>query len=473
MITRRTPLAAILLAACSSPAGPSDPARPPAPDTVPTPEFEGAGSDLPAPVTLEDPGGALAPLYRAFAAAEAGDAVDGRVLIAQFGDSHTAGDKMTGQLRKVLQARFGDGGRGFVLPGRPPLRHYSPGDLRYGTDGAWKVAQGWGSRDGGEPFGINGVRSYATSSSATAWVATCPDCASGTAVERFELFFLRQKDGGVLEVQIDDGEWTRVHTALGRDQGDAPVLDYTTLEVADGAHRLTLRPRKGGKEVGVFGVAMERGGPGAVVDALGIVGLQMSHLWSWDWTVVGAQLAHRDPALVVLQYGTNEVDDDDLDLARFEERFVELVERIKLAVPDAGILILGPPDMATREHSRKECERLEKKQKKAAQKLKKKGGQQIPEGPPDGCAWTTPPVLHDVVEAERRVAQRTGVAFFDSLRAMGGPDVIDGLCRLDPPLAYQDHVHFTTAGYASWADLLLEDLMRGYAAWQKQSPSKR
>jgi lysophospholipase L1-like esterase len=289
-------------------------------------------------------------------------------------------------------------------------------------------------------------------------------------VSSFEIFFLRQKDGGVLEAQVDDGPWTRIHTALGKDQGEDPIPDYARIDVDDGAHRLTLRPR-GSKEVDVFGVALERSRAGVVVDALGIVGLQMSHLWKWDWTVIGPQLARRDPALVVLQYGTNEADDPDLDIARFERRYLELIDRIRAAVPDAAILVLGPPDMAVRELGARKCERLTRALARKNRK-KKRAGAEVSEVP-EGCAWKTPAALIEVVEAERRIAEQAGVAFFDSLAAMGGPDQMGLMATADPPLAYQDHVHFTGRGYAAWADLLLEDLMRGYTAWEKEAASAR
>src|SRR5690349_17479403 len=39
--------------------------------------------------------------------------------ILHFGDSHTAGDEWTAPLRSLLQQRFGRGGSGFSLAGRP------------------------------------------------------------------------------------------------------------------------------------------------------------------------------------------------------------------------------------------------------------------------------------------------------------------------------------------------------------------
>src|SRR3989344_5596179 len=47
------------------------------------------------------------------------------VHILQIGDSHTAGDRITGALRARMQARFGAGGRG-VLPPGVPYAGYGP-----------------------------------------------------------------------------------------------------------------------------------------------------------------------------------------------------------------------------------------------------------------------------------------------------------------------------------------------------------
>ena len=70
----------------------------------------------------------------------------------------------------------------------------------------------------------------------------------------------------------------------------------------------------GGGAIDLFGVVLERLRPGVIVDSLGVVGRRLGSLRSWDWSVIGEQLATRDPRLVVLQYGTNEADDPDLDL---------------------------------------------------------------------------------------------------------------------------------------------------------------
>ncbi|MEO8797611.1 MAG: hypothetical protein ABI551_06985, partial [Polyangiaceae bacterium] len=61
--------------------------------------------------------------------------------IIQLGDSHTAADIGTGAARKVLQTRFGDGGRGFVALGRP-WKTYAQDGIRGKTSREWKPEHG-------------------------------------------------------------------------------------------------------------------------------------------------------------------------------------------------------------------------------------------------------------------------------------------------------------------------------------------
>src|ERR1700742_5149784 len=59
-------------------------------------------------------GGAIAPFLKALQTAGARP-----VHILQIGDSHTANDNFAGAWRDILQARYGDAGRGVLPPGRP------------------------------------------------------------------------------------------------------------------------------------------------------------------------------------------------------------------------------------------------------------------------------------------------------------------------------------------------------------------
>lgn len=405
---------------------------------------------------LQLPDGALDRFYAALDRAGAKDPAAGRALVMVFGDSHTAGDYLTGTLRRGLTGRFGDAGRGFVLPGKPAIRHYYLRDVAYGSDGKWFAELG-GKRDNLEPFGIGGVRSHAESKNAVAWVATCGDCPFDH-VGRFDVYYLRTRTSGQLGYRLDDGAWAKTPTRLAADLPDTPVPAVLSVAAPDGHHKLSLRPAGGGP-IELFGVALERTTPGVIVDALGVVGRRLGHLRSWDWTVIGAQITARAPALVVLQYGTNEADDPTLDLSNLAQAYDDVIARVRQAAPQAAILILGPPDMGMRDAG-KACDKLAAPADADA-------------GVPFECQWHTPGLLPLVIDVQRQAAIRNRVAFFDTFAAMGGGNLMDVMFHAEPPLAYSDHVHFTQLGYERWGSLVLAALLDGYDRWKATAPAAR
>jgi lysophospholipase L1-like esterase len=441
----------------------------------------------PLPPFLEAPPGSLDALYAGLLEATHAAAIsgppagaargEGRVLISIFGDSHTAGDRMTARLRQVLGERFGDAGRGLVAVGKPPIRHYYQTELRYGSMGKWKATIG-GHRDGEEPFGMAGLRIFTRDRRAQGWVETCGDCAlpgrSGR-VSRFELFYWAHPGGAKLRYRVDREKWQTLPTAP---KGGGPRPARAVIAVPDGPHRLTIEPAGSGT-VSLFGVALERARPGVIIDGLGVVGRTVLQLAAWDWSVISAQLADRSPRLVILQYGTNEADHDDLDLAALARRYDQVIARVRAAVPGAAILLLGPPDMAVRQDG-KACDDPKRGVPpfRAPVPLAPEPPQTPILDPVTGvavdpsvtfidhaCQWRTPPRLLGVVAAQREAARRNRVAFFDTLSALGGAETIDALAVAVPPLAAKDRVHLTQLGYVRWADALLAELLAGYDAY--------
>jgi lysophospholipase L1-like esterase len=407
---------------------------------------------------LDAPAGSLDGLFKGLAAAEHGDA-NGRALLLFFGDSHTAGDSMTSRLRATLQSRFGDAGRGLVAAGRPPTRHYYQRDVRYGASGAWKASVG-GHRGDPEPYGIDGLRVYGDRKGSQLWIETCGDCQSGTSVAQLEILYYAAPDHGVLRYKVDDGAWQQLATKTQPIEPPHPAR--TVVTVPDGPHKLLLE-HGGQGMLDLFGVVMERMRPGVIVDSLGVVGRRLGSLRSWDWSVIGEQLATRDPRLVVLQYGTNEADDPDLDLEQLAKYYDETILRIRAAAPTASILILGPPDMGAREAG-KQCD-----------KPAKPSHTQVDAGVIPECEWKTPNVLGQIIAVEHAAALRNHVAFFDTFAAMGGGDRMHEWVQAEPKVAYKDHVHFTDVGYQRWADLLSGALLADYERWRHATnlpPSK-
>jgi len=402
---------------------------------------------------LDAPPGSLDGLYAGFAAAEKSE-ITGRTLMLFFGDSHTAGDAMTSHLRIELQHRFGDAGRGLVAAGKAPTQHYYQRDIKYGRSGVWSAAVG-GHRGDSEPFGIAGLRVFGKRKGAQLWVETCADCPAGKTTAQFEILYYAAPDHGELRYRVDEGAWQTLATKTQAIEPPHPARQVVPVE--DGPHKLTLE-HAGGGVVDLFGVVLERLKPGVIVESLGVVGRRLGSLRSWDWAIIGDQLATRDPKLVVLQYGTNEADDPDLVLEDVAKYYDDMIARIHAAAPGASILILGPPDVGVREGG-KSCDRP------------KHGDAGVsPE-----CEWRTPQVLRDIIAVQHAAAVRNHVAFFDTFAAMGGADRMHEWVTAEPRVAYKDHVHFSDIGYQHWADALSSALLADYARWRQGTglpPSK-
>lgn len=426
------------------------PPRSPQPSRVPDdaavatvePVPDGAIATLPG--FLDTPAQSLDALFVGLAAAERGDPT-ARVLWLFFGDSHTAGDSLTSRLRATLQSKFGDAGRGLVAAGRPPTRYYYQRDVRYGTTGRWKAAVG-GHKGDPEPYGLAGLRVFGQTKGAQLWVETCGDCQAGTRVAQFEILYYAAPDHGTFKYRVDDKPWQQVRTKTTAIEPPHPARQV--IPVADGPHKLTIE-HGGGGMLDLFGVVLERVRPGVIVDSLGIVGRRLGSLRSWDWSIIGEQLASRDPRVVVLQYGTNEADDPDLDLEAMARYFDDTILRIRAAAPTASVVILGPPDMAMREAG-KPCDKRK------------------PDAPViSECEWHTPHVLAEIISVQHAAAVRNHVAFFDTFAAMGGADHMHQWVTAEPKVAYKDHVHLTDVGYQWWADALSSAVLVEYARWRQ------
>ena len=76
--------------------------------------------------------------------------------ILQIGDSHSAGDAITGAWRDVLQARYGSGGRGVLPPGRPFDGYITQG-VTVSMSPGWSIASDFGKAwaSGNPPLGLS------------------------------------------------------------------------------------------------------------------------------------------------------------------------------------------------------------------------------------------------------------------------------------------------------------------------------
>jgi hypothetical protein len=349
------------------------------------------------------------------------------VVVLQYGDSHTASDVGAGVLRHALQARFGDGGRGFVPLGRPwkgfwqegvhagMTREFEPAKVSFAAKGTFA---------GNGAFGLLGVAVDASRAGARAWTEV------KVPVSHVEVAYLEQPLGGSFEVLVDGASAGRVATRAPQERSG-----FFGLDVADGPHTIEARI-VGDGAVRLFGLTLDRSQPGVVVDTLGINGAQIFTPLHWSEEHFGEQVRHAAPGLVVLAYGTNEAVEQGLLDADYERRLAELLGRVAHAAPNASCLLLGPPDLARRAKGQSE--------------------------------WKTWPRVVEIVAMQRRVAEGAGCAFFDQQGAMGGPGSIAAWAVGPEPRARGDRVHLTRTGYTQVATALSTEILHGYDEWRAE-----
>jgi hypothetical protein len=369
----------------------------------------------------------LTHLYESLAKLEDGHAHDD-VRVLQYGDSHTASDLGVAVFRRALQARFGEGGRGFVSIGKPwkgyaqdgvrggMTKEFEPTKVKFHKDKTFTGIDGC--------YGLLGIGIESAKAGARAWTDV------QARASRIELDFGREPKGGSFDVFIDGAKAGRVAT-----RATPPSSGWFAFDVADAPHQVEVRA-VGDGDVRLFGMTLDRPEAGVVVDALGINGAQIFTPLRWNEAHFTEQLRHAAPDLVVVAYGTNEAVEPGLGDTEYERKLVDFLGRIARATPSASCVLLGPPDLAR--HTK---------------------------GQDDWRSW---PRVVEIVAMQRKVAEAAGCGFYDQQEAMGGPGSIVTWAAEPDSRAQRDRIHLTRTGYAQVATSFAGDLMHAYDEWRAE-----
>jgi lysophospholipase L1-like esterase len=393
--------------------GPSLPGLPAKP--APTSAQGAAPASPRAPSAIEpiqDPRGSLAHFYQRLAktAAKQKGAL---TRVIHYGDSLIDLDHITGPLRKRLQQRFGDGGHGFVLAAKPWSWYNHPGVAMARSSG-WEqlCLVGQGKKD---PF--VGLGCFAIQAAGRQWV----QLSTRVKASRLEVHYLKMPGGGELLLKVDEGPVTPIATHADR---KGTGVFKTTL--ADRAHRYRL---SSGGRVRLFGLVLEREGPGITWENLPLISARFSSLAHLQADHFREQLTLRNPDLVVFQFGANDTISFGGSLERYGKRVRVVLDRMKQALPKASCLVIGPLDRLQRD---------------------------------DRGRLRSPATVRRVSDRQREVALAAGCAFFDGQQAMGGPGSMEQWLKQGQTL--KDMVHLNPKGSRRFAGLLERALLAKFSS---------
>lgn len=346
------------------------------------------------------------------------------VTVLHYGDSPTTADLITGDIRSILQERFGDAGHGFNLAAKPWAwyghRYVEISDK--GWDSSQKDATGVG-RMKQSVYGLGGAIFSGSVGAQTTYTLKDAAVAPQTAVD---VQFLAGPNAGSFTVFANDASLANVGTA-------APAAVPATRTMGLPAGTKTIRITVDSGTVKVFGVDFRRGDRGVIYDSMGLNGATTTVISrTFDAAAWGPELAHAKPSLIVVNYGTNESQFSGL-VQTLDKELRAAVDKTRAAAPGVPILIMSPMDRG--EHG---------------------GLNDI----------HTNPAIPQIVAIQQKVAAETHCAFFDTYAAMGGDGTMARWYAAKPRLVTADLIHPTPDGAVLVAQMFVDNLYRGYDRWK-------
>lgn len=367
-----------------------------------------------------------------------------QITILHFGDAHIAADRFSGDLREEFQARFGNAGRGMLMPGL-----YMARGVKFEQGGKWQTQLSTENQPG--PYGITGAK--VTAKDQDAWLRL-------TSTERF----------GWTEVTISSGRGTG-SALIGVDGDIKPysaddAIGWKTIRLNRQGQELFVKP-SGDGPVTVYSFAVGTDQPGIRYVSFGLPGATAATPLLWDGPYLAADMKRLSPDLIVLSYGTEEALNDELDAADYEARVMATLARLRQIAPQASFMIIGPPDIARLPSFAAGLGRMSDVCRALGVAERQNYARWMRRHDARLAHWHSPLSLEPVRTVLRRVAAANQAFFWDWSKPMGGPCGIHAWVHTDPPLAAANHIYLTDEGSKRAAKVLFRELMAAFDSFER------
>ena len=187
-----------------------------------------------------------------------------------------------------------------------------------------------------------------------------------------------------------------------------------------------------GKKPYFYGVSLESTS-GIYVDNFSMRGNSGVTLLDINPKIIQDCNKYLDYNLIILNYGANVSSPNKGIFTLYENKMVTVIEEFKKIFPKTSFLLVSVAD-----------------------KTVKRGNQFI-----------TDPDVPRLLESQKRIVERTGIAFWNLREAMGGNNSMNTWVNAAPPQALKDYAHFTHEGADRVGELFFESIMDAFQKYSK------
>lgn len=347
------------------------------------------------------------------------------VRIAFYGDSFIEGDVFCGSFRDSLQWIFGGRGVGFVpiTSGVAGFRN----TIKHSFDN-WRTSSVISRTDSTAEYGPAG---YCFEPLEGNWVEYRPS----------RQRFLREFN--TVKLYYKNYETAAVRFRINNDTTHWVTPLRKSKHLQEWVYRgeklrsiwFNFQPHD---SLRLFGASFEAG-RGVYVDNFSLRGNSGISLSGISTGMLSKFNSYRHYKLVILQFGLNMVVEDSLNYRAYVRRMVKVINKLKGAFPEASFLLMSVSDRSSNSTGR----------------------------------FATMNAIPAMRNAQRMIAQETGIAFWDLFEAMGGENSMVKFVTSKPALAAKDYTHLNFKGGKKLAGSLVRSLLYGFESHEKKHAIKK
>ncbi|MEW6654523.1 MAG: hypothetical protein AB1394_13815, partial [Bacteroidota bacterium] len=345
------------------------------------------------------------------------------VRAAHYGDSIILGDIITDYLREKLQQKFGGQGVGMLNIVSDDNRMRVTTIHTYSND--WSYYSFLTRNPNQLPLGITGSLAIPKIGS---WVKYEANSfyKSSSQFNLVKIYYSNADKNSTIQYSIDDGEMIRQVLEPGNN------LNELVIKAKGNSKKFYLQFLSG-TSPSFYGVSLETAGNGIYVDNFPMRGNSGSSLADIPESLLEQFNKNLNYDLIILSYGANVSSPNKGIFTVYENKMVNVIKKYQKAFPKTSFLLVSSSDRTQKA----------------------------------GARFVTNPDVLMLIEAQKRIVEKTGITFWNLSEMMGGKNSMNDWVNASPPLALKDYAHFTQLGGSKVAGFLFDAILDAYSKYKK------